>query len=127
LDALAGLALAWFTSTLWRFPSLPSPRNIVLGRERIKALEFWISKAPSKRFCESQAEFSADIDPDALVEDLPVGLQQRVEIIRALIYDAKVLILDEPTAVLTPQETDESLKNMKKLRETKARSIVYYP
>jgi ABC-type uncharacterized transport system ATPase subunit len=58
------------------------------------------------------------------VEDLPVGIQQRVEIIRALIYDAKVLILDEPTAVLTPQETDELLRNMKVLRD-KGTSIVF--
>lgn len=62
-------------------------------------------------------EFKFDIDPDALIEDLPVGVQQRVEIIKALIYDAKVLILDEPTAVLTPQETDELLNIMRTLKK----------
>jgi simple sugar transport system ATP-binding protein len=69
-------------------------------------------------------EFKFDIDPDALIEDLPVGVQQRVEIIKALIYDAKVLILDEPTAVLTPQETDELLNIMRTLRE-KGTSIIF--
>ena len=77
-----------------------------------------------KEILRVSAEFNFEIDPDALVENLPVGLQQRVEIIRALIYDAKVLILDEPTAVLTPQETDELLRNMKKLK-AKGTSIVF--
>jgi len=58
------------------------------------------------------------------IEDLPVGLQQRVEIIRALMYDAKVLILDEPTAVLTPQETDELLNIMRALK-AKGTSIIF--
>lgn len=53
------------------------------------------------------ARFGFDIDPDAKIEDLPVGAQQRVEIVKALSRDASVLVLDEPTAVLTPQETDE--------------------
>jgi simple sugar transport system ATP-binding protein len=69
-------------------------------------------------------EFKFDIDPDALIEDLPVGVQQRVEIIKALIYDAKVLILDEPTAVLTPQETDELLNIMRTLKK-KGTSIIF--
>jgi general nucleoside transport system ATP-binding protein len=60
--------------------------------------------------------FGFDLDPDALVEDLPVGVQQRVEIIKALSRDAKVLVFDEPTAVLTPQETDELMLIMKQLR-----------
>uniref|UniRef100_UPI00404B225F ABC transporter ATP-binding protein n=1 Tax=Candidatus Nanopelagicus sp. TaxID=2518620 RepID=UPI00404B225F len=69
-------------------------------------------------------EFKFDIDPDSLIEDLPVGVQQRVEIIKALIYDAKVLILDEPTAVLTPQETDELLNIMRTLKN-KGTSIIF--
>ena len=55
-------------------------------------------------------------DPDALVEDLPVGVQQRVEIIKALSRDAEVLVFDEPTAVLTPQETDELMEIMRHSR-----------
>jgi simple sugar transport system ATP-binding protein len=64
------------------------------------------------------------VDPDALVEDVPVGVQQRVEIIKALARDAKVLILDEPTAVLTPQETDELIAIMRELKES-GTSIVF--
>ncbi|WP_122263456.1 ABC transporter ATP-binding protein [Ornithinimicrobium cerasi] len=68
--------------------------------------------------------FGFDVDPDALIEDLPVGVQQRVEIIKALSRDAKVLILDEPTAVLTPQETDELIGIMGELKEA-GTSIVF--
>ncbi|GAA2001044.1 ABC transporter ATP-binding protein [Brevibacterium samyangense] len=65
---------------------------------------------------EISARFGFDIDPDARIEDLPVGAQQRVEIIKALARDAEVLILDEPTAVLTPQETDELIGIMRELK-----------
>jgi simple sugar transport system ATP-binding protein len=70
------------------------------------------------------AEFKFEVNPDELIEDLPVGMQQRVEIIRALMYDAKVLILDEPTAVLTPQETNELLNIMRTLK-SKGTSIIF--
>ena len=66
---------------------------------------------------EISARFGFDVNPDALVEDLPVGVQQRVEIIKALSRDAKVLVFDEPTAVLTPQETDELMAIMRQLRD----------
>jgi simple sugar transport system ATP-binding protein len=105
-------------------PVFTVAENIVLGHEatnKFGILDLATAKEEIRRVSK---EFNFDIDPDALVEDLPVGLQQRVEIIRALIYDAKVLILDEPTAVLTPQETDELLRNMKILRD-KGTSIVF--
>jgi ABC-type uncharacterized transport system ATPase subunit len=98
-------------------PVFTVAENIVLGHEktnRFGMLDLETAKTEIRRVSK---EFNFDVDPDALVEDLPVGIQQRVEIIRALIYHAKILILDEPTAVLTPQETDELLKNMKKLRD----------
>ena len=57
------------------------------------------------------------LDPNALIEDLPVGLQQRVEILKALYRRAKILILDEPTAVLTPQEADELFETIDRLRK----------
>ena len=60
---------------------------------------------------EVSARYGLPVDPDALVEDLPVGVQQRVEIVKALMRDAEVLILDEPTAVLTPQETEELFRS----------------
>lgn len=68
--------------------------------------------------------FGFDIDPEAYIENLPVGAQQRVEIIKALSRDAEVLILDEPTAVLTPQETDELMDIMVQLKEA-GTSIVF--
>ena len=72
------------------------------------------------------ARFGFDLDPDALIEDLPVGAQQRVEIVKALSRQAKVLILDEPTAVLTPQETDELMAIMRQLADS-GTSIVSSP
>jgi simple sugar transport system ATP-binding protein len=97
--------------------------NIVLGHEDSKngLLDFANARDKIKSIAK---EFNFEIDPDELVENLPVGVQQRVEIIRALIYDAKVLILDEPTAVLTPQETDELLNIMRKLK-AKGTSIIF--
>jgi general nucleoside transport system ATP-binding protein len=68
--------------------------------------------------------FGLRVDPDALVEDLPVGVQQRVEIIKALLRDARVLVLDEPSAVLTPGETEDLFRIMRELREG-GRSIIF--
>jgi ABC-type uncharacterized transport system ATPase subunit len=76
--------------------------NLAAARDKVRAIS---------------ARFGFDVDPDALVGDLPVGIQQRVEIIKALSLDAQVLIFDEPTAVLTPQETDELMVIMRQLRE----------
>jgi simple sugar transport system ATP-binding protein len=68
--------------------------------------------------------FGLRVNPDAVVEDLPVGVQQRVEIIKALLRDAQVLVLDEPTAVLTPGETEDLFRIMRELREG-GRSIIF--
>ncbi|MGO1319823.1 MAG: ABC transporter ATP-binding protein, partial [Galactobacter sp.] len=95
-------------------------------------------KETRRKIKEISDRYGFGVDPDAIVEELPVGVQQRVEIIKALVRQATVLILDEPTAVLTPQETDELLAIMKdlaasgtsvvfishKLREVKAVSDV---
>lgn len=104
-------------------PVFTVAENIALGREETK--NNFLSLGEVKKKIKLLAdEFKFDIDPDALIEDLPVGVQQRVEIIKALIYDAKVLILDEPTAVLTPQETDELLSVMRTLK-SKGTSIIF--
>jgi simple sugar transport system ATP-binding protein len=97
--------------------------NIVLGHENSKNGLLSFSEARDK-LSDILKEFNFEIDPDEIIENLPIGIQQRVEIIRALIYDAKVLILDEPTAVLTPQETDELLNIMRKLK-AKGTSIIF--
>jgi simple sugar transport system ATP-binding protein len=123
LDALAA-GIGMVHQHFMLIPVFTVAENIVLGHEKTKGPGLLDLEAARKEILRVSAEFNFDIDPDALVENLPVGLQQRVEIIRALIYDAKVLILDEPTAVLTPQETDELLRNMKKLKE-RGTSIVF--
>lgn len=61
------------------------------------------------------------VDPDAIIEDITVGMQQRVEILKMLYRDNEILIFDEPTAVLTPQEIDELMKIMKTLRQKESR------
>ena len=104
-------------------PVFTVAENIALGREESRGVFLTLDEV-KKKIKALADEFKFDIDPDALIEDLPVGVQQRVEIIKALIYDAKVLILDEPTAVLTPQETDELLSIMRTLRE-KGTSIIF--
>jgi general nucleoside transport system ATP-binding protein len=70
-----------------------------------------------REVAELSHRYGLDVDPDALVEDLPVGLQQRVEIVKALVRQANVLILDEPTAVLTPAETEELFRIVRQLRD----------
>jgi len=104
-------------------PVFTVAENIALGREQSKGGFLSLDEVKQKIKLLAE-EFKFDIDPDALIEDLPVGVQQRVEIIKALIYDAKVLILDEPTAVLTPQETDELLSIMRTLKN-KGTSIIF--
>jgi simple sugar transport system ATP-binding protein len=123
LDALAA-GIGMVHQHFMLIPVFTVAENIVLGHEKTKGPGLLDLETARQEILRVSAEFNFDIDPDALVENLPVGLQQRVEIIRALIYDAKVLILDEPTAVLTPQETDELLRNMKKLKES-GTSIVF--
>ena len=89
-------------------PVFTVAENLMLGREPT-ALGFLQRRAARARVRELSQRYGLDVQPDALVEDLPVGVQQRVEIIKALAGGAQLLILDEPTAVLTPQEIDELL------------------
>jgi len=98
--------------------------NIVLGHEATSKIGKLNLEQARAKLLSLAKEFGFEIDPDALVEDLPVGVQQRVEILKALMYDAKILILDEPTAVLTPQETDELLEVVKRLRD-QGTSIIF--
>ena len=97
-------------------PVFTVAENVMLGHEEAR-LGFLNLPAARAKVREIAARFGFDVDPDALVEDLPVGVQQRVEIIKALSRDAKVLVFDEPTAVLTPQETDELMAIMRQLRD----------
>ena len=80
--------------------------NIVLGHEPKKGLRLDMDKARDS-VREVSDKFGLEVDPDALIENISVGLSQRVEILKALHKGAEILILDEPTAVLTPQEIDD--------------------
>ncbi len=105
-------------------PVFTVAENVALGHEPTGILGSLDLEAARKRVVEISEKFGFNVDPDALVEDLPVGIQQRVEIIKALSRDARVLVLDEPTAVLTPQETDELMVIMKQLAAS-GTSIVF--
>lgn len=88
--------------------------NIILGCEPKKGLVVDTSSA-AKKIEELSNRYELKVDPYAKIEDISVGMQQRVEILKMLYRDAEVLILDEPTAVLTPQEIEELIKIMKNL------------
>ena len=105
-------------------PVFTVAENVALGHEPTNFGGKLDMAAARKRVIEISDRFGFNVDPDALVEDLPVGVQQRVEIIKALSRDAKVLVLDEPTAVLTPQETDELMAIMRQLAQS-GTSIVF--
>lgn len=104
-------------------PVFTVAENVMLGHEpgRLGMLDLPAARAKVREISE---RFGFRLDPDAIVEELPVGAQQRVEIIKALSRDARVLVLDEPTAVLTPQETDELMEIMDQLRRA-GTSIVF--
>ncbi len=99
-------------------PVFTVAENIILGHETTKSGGRLDLDAARKLVREISARFGFDLDPDAKVDELPVGVQQRVEIIKALSRDATVLVFDEPTAVLTPQETDELMRIMRELAES---------
>jgi ABC-type uncharacterized transport system ATPase subunit len=97
--------------------------NLILGREDSTGglLNMGQARRTVRRLSE---RYGLEVDPDAVIEELPVGIQQRVEILKALANDAKYLILDEPTAVLTPQETDQLMTVMRSLRD-EGKAIVF--
>ena len=105
-------------------PVFTVAENVALGNEPTNSIGLLDIDKARKNVLEISEEFGFDLDPDALVQDLPVGAQQRVEIVKALSRDAKVLVLDEPTAVLTPQETDELMGIMRDLA-SKGTSIIF--
>ncbi len=98
-------------------PVFTVAENVMLGHEQTRGAGRLDLEAARTKVREIAARFGFHVDPDALIEDLPVGVQQRVEIIKALSRDAQVLVFDEPTAVLTPQETDELMGIMRQLRD----------
>lgn len=97
-------------------PVFTIAENIVLGNEPITRFRLDINQAEAL-VTELSERYHLNVDPKALIRNVPVGMQQRVEILKALSRGAKILILDEPTAVLTPQEVDELYTVMETLRK----------
>jgi ABC-type uncharacterized transport system ATPase subunit len=98
-------------------PVFTVAENVTLGIEQAGPAGLLDRRRTRRDVRELSHRYGLDVDPDALVEDLPVGLQQRVEIVKALVREARVLILDEPTAVLTPAETEELFRIVRQLRD----------
>jgi simple sugar transport system ATP-binding protein len=105
-------------------PVFTVAENVMLGIEPTSAPGVLDRGAARRRVLELSARHGLDVDPDALVEDLPVGVQQRVEILKALYREADCLILDEPTAVLTPTEIDDMLEIVRRLAD-EGRSVIF--
>ncbi len=95
-------------------PVFTVTENIMLGAETVRRLTL-DQRGVAAQVREVSHQYGLDVDPDAYVKDLPVGVQQRVEIVKALYRKADILILDEPTAVLTPQEADDLFRIIREL------------
>lgn len=105
-------------------PVFTVTENVMLGVEPMRAGIFLDREATSNSIREISSRFGLHVDPEAMVEDLPVGVQQRVEIIKVLYREADILILDEPTAVLTPQEVVEFFKVVRSL-VSQGKSVIF--
>jgi len=99
-------------------PVFSVAENVVLGVEPTRHADFLDLEKARQQVLEINRQYGLEVDPDEKIENLPVGVQQRVEIIKVLFRSADVLILDEPTAVLTPQEVQEFFEIVKALRDS---------
>src|SRR5690606_39533817 len=98
-------------------PVFTGAETVMPGLERTGPLGR-LDRAEGRRRVEELSDrYRLAVDPDAVIEDLPVGVQQRVELLKALYRDARCLILDEPTAVLTPHEIDEQMAIVRQLAD----------
>lgn len=104
--------------------TLTVTENVVLGAEPRAGTSIDYAGA-RRRVAELIRQFGFDLNPDALVGDLPVGLQQKVEILKTLYRGARILILDEPTAVLTPTETDELFDFLKNQYAASGNAVIF--
>lgn len=105
-------------------PVFTVAENVMLGEETVKYGDFLDRPKTAKKILEISEKFKLEVDPNDYVRDLPVGVQQRVEIIKLLYREAEILIFDEPTAVLTPQEADELFSIMRSLTK-QGKSIIF--
>jgi general nucleoside transport system ATP-binding protein len=105
-------------------PVFTVAENVVLGFEPTKSFNRLDHAKADESIREASQRFGLAVDPDSVVEDLPIGIQQRVEILKALNHNAELLILDEPTAVLTPQEIEALMEIMRSLKAA-GKSILF--
>jgi general nucleoside transport system ATP-binding protein len=105
-------------------PVFTVTENVMLGVEAVRNRVFLDREAVAQQIRELSRQYSLDLDPDSYVKDLPVGVQQRVEIVKTLHRKADILIFDEPTAVLTPQEVGEFFKILRSLVDRGA-SVIF--
>ena len=105
-------------------PPLSVGENIVLGYEPTASGDFYDTAKANEAIRDLSSRYGLEIDPDARTGDLPVGLQQRAEILKVLYRGASILILDEPTAVLTPQETDDLFEVLRSLKQ-QGKTIIF--
>jgi ABC-type uncharacterized transport system ATPase subunit len=105
-------------------PVFTVAENVTLGVEPTRALGMLDRRRARRDVRELSERYGLNVNPDAYVENLPVGIQQRVEIIKALLREANVLILDEPTSVLTPSETEDLFRVIRELKAG-GRSIIF--
>lgn len=112
-DAIA-LGIGMVHQHFMLVPVFTVAENIILGAETTRGPSLNL-RAAHHQIRQLSQSFGLEVDPTAVVEDLPVGVQQRVEILKALYRQAKILVLDEPTAVLTPQEAEELFRIMRQL------------
>ncbi len=115
LGATAQITFLVLVAILFALASYPAVQVIMTALDRRRA---------TQRIRELSEQYGLAVDPDAIVENIPVGVQQRVEIIKTLYREAEILILDEPTAVLTPQETEELFEIMHSLTD-QGKSIMF--
>jgi len=121
-DAMA-LGIGMVHQHFMLIPRLSVAENILLGRETRRGVRLDLGAA-HHRIRELAGELGLEVDPDVPVGGLPVGRRQKVEIVKALYREAEVLILDEPTAVLTPGEVEELFDVMRRLR-AQGRSLIF--
>ena len=107
-------------------PSFTVAQNIVLGHEPKNAGVLFDNRKAEKLTRDLVEEYGLEVDPSAEVRDISVGLQQRVEILKTLYRGADILILDEPTAVLTPQETDELFEVIRRIVREKQMTVICF-
>ena len=105
-------------------PVFTVTENVMLGEEEVRYGELLDRKRGAEKVTRLSEQYGLAVDPEAYVRDLPVGVQQRVEIIKLLYREADILILDEPTSVLTPQEAGELFKIMRSMVD-QGKSIIF--